>query len=61
MCDDVDIRIGFGMAGKEPLPLDFRWDDKLALVRRAMGSVVQNPGHKKMLTSTFSFLRDIFA
>jgi glycosyltransferase involved in cell wall biosynthesis len=34
--DDVDLRIRLGVDGKARLPIDFRWDDKLALVRRTV-------------------------
>ena len=33
--DDADLRRAWGRAGRERLPADFRWDDKLELVRAA--------------------------
>lgn len=40
MHEDVDARIRFGIEGKERLPREFRWDDKLALVRQVIESQV---------------------
>jgi glycosyltransferase involved in cell wall biosynthesis len=34
--EDVDARVRFGIDGKSRLPAEFCWDDKLALVRRAI-------------------------
>ena len=38
LCDDLDLRIDLGQCGRERLPHDFRWDDKLAIVRQAIVS-----------------------
>lgn len=43
LCDDVDLRIDLGLGGKERLPDDFCWDEKLAVVRQAMAASVSEP------------------
>jgi glycosyltransferase involved in cell wall biosynthesis len=36
LADDVDLRVRLGVDGQARLPIDFRWDDKLALVRQTI-------------------------
>ena len=46
--DDVDLRVRLGIHGKDRIPREFRWDDKLALVRRIIaGSRQQSAGGKR--------------
>jgi glycosyltransferase involved in cell wall biosynthesis len=40
LCDDIDIRIDLGLCGQARLPREFRWDDKLALVRRTIAMCI---------------------
>ena len=41
LADDVDLRVRLGVDGKARLPIDFRWDDKLALVRQTIAGGVR--------------------
>jgi glycosyltransferase involved in cell wall biosynthesis len=38
LCEDVDMRVRLGIHGKERLPADYCWDDKLELVRQKIAS-----------------------
>jgi hypothetical protein len=38
LCKDVDMRVRLGIHGKERLPADYCWDDKLELVRQKIAS-----------------------
>ena len=38
LCKDVDMRVRLGTHGKERLPADYCWDDKLELVRQKIAS-----------------------
>ncbi|MSQ95284.1 MAG: glycosyltransferase family 1 protein [Gemmataceae bacterium] len=48
--EDVDLRVRLGMDGKHRLPRNFRWEDKLALVRQTIAAtadqqaVLSSPG-----------------
>ncbi len=41
--DDCDLRARLGVDGKARVSIDFRWDDKLALVRRTIAACVGRP------------------
>jgi glycosyltransferase involved in cell wall biosynthesis len=40
LCDDIDTRIDLGLRGQARLPREFRWEDKLRIVRRAIAARV---------------------
>jgi glycosyltransferase involved in cell wall biosynthesis len=43
LCHDVEARIDMGQAGRDRLSRDFRWEDKLALVRKKIATAVGEP------------------
>ena len=40
LCDDIDKRIEMGLFGQARLPREFRWDDKMAIVRQTIAAHV---------------------
>lgn len=45
--DDIDMRIRMGIDGKARLPREFRWDDKLALVRQTIAKRIEQLQQQK--------------